>query len=199
MKRTQLLTRSPMAHASLKPKTCAHCGTAFVPVRPLQQVCSPVCAGRKVKQDKKDERADVRRRKEAIKTRRDRIAEAQAAVNRYCRLRDVHAGKGCISCGARPEQRYGGTMDAGHFRSVGSAPQLRFLTSQIRLQCVKCNRYLSGNAIEFRKALVAERGAEWVEWIESLQAVAKWSEEYLIRLRRIAMKKTRRLEKRREG
>jgi hypothetical protein len=179
-----------------KAKECAYCGNSFLPLRPMQSVCGPVCAGRKVRADKAKGKQELRARKAALKTRSDYIKEAQAAVNRYCRLRDLYAGKGCVSCGSKPAERFGGAMDAGHFRSVGSAPHLRFLTSQIRSQCVKCNRYLSGNAVEYRKTLVAERGAEWVERLESLQGVEKWSVDYLIRLKKIAAKKTRRLEKR---
>jgi hypothetical protein len=179
-------------------RTCAYdgCGRPFVPVRPLQAVCSPSCAGRKVKADKAQERAKVKTRKEAIKTRRQWIAEAQAVVNKYCRLRDMAAGRGCISCGAKPEARFGGAMDAGHWRSVGSAPHLRFFTPQIRLQCVKCNRFLGGAAIEFRKGLVDLLGLERVDQIEAMQGLAKWDIPYLQRLKKIMSKKVRRLEKR---
>jgi hypothetical protein len=179
-----------------KAKTCAHCGNGFIPLRPMQAVCSPICARRKVDADKKAERERTKERKEGMKTRRDRIAEAQAAVNKYVRLRDIHAGRGCVSCGAKFRGTYGGAFDAGHFRSVGSAPHLRFFTPQIRLQCVRCNRHLSGNVNEYRRGLVADRGAEWVSWLESLYFVAKWDDAYLIRLTRIARKKARRLEKR---
>lgn len=183
----------------MKPKLCAYCGTKFVPVRAMQAVCSAVCAGRKVKADKARNARELRERKAAMKTRREWIAEAQREVNRYCRLRDIAAGKGCISCGAPYRGAYGGAFDAGHFRSVGSAPHLRFFTSQIRLQCVRCNRHLGGNVVEFRRGLVAERGSEWVERIEAMQGVAKWSVQWLERLKKVAAKKARRLEKRLEG
>jgi hypothetical protein len=206
MKRTAMLRRSPSASTSTpverkeKEGTCAQCGNPFLKLRPMQNVCGPVCAGRKAKADRlakvKADRQGEKVRKAALKTRRNLIAEAQAAVNRYCRLKDQLAGKGCVSCGAKPDPRYGGTVDAGHYRSVGAAPHLRFLTCQIRLQCVRCNRYLSGNVVEYRKALVAERGEPWVQWLDSLQGVAKWDREYLTRLKRIANKKTRRMEKR---
>jgi hypothetical protein len=144
----------------------------------------------------KTERAQTRARKEAVKTRRDWIAETQAAVNKYVRLRDH--GKGCISCGTHPEQKFGGAADAGHFRSVGSAPHLRYYLPQIALQCVKCNRYLGGNAVEMRRGLVARLGLDRVEQIEAMQGVAKWSIDYLQRLKKVMTKKARRLEKRME-
>lgn len=192
-----------MSLAAATDKFCRVCGGLFHPRTSMASICGPVCATKYAKGLDKDrevkakaERAQTKAQKEKLKTRRVRIAEAQVAVNRYCRLRDLYAGRGCISCGSRPEAKFGGAMDAGHFRSVGSAPHLRFLTTQIRLQCVKCNRFLSGNVVEFRRALVSERGDVWVQWLESLHGVAKWSEEYLIRLKRLANKKTRRLEKR---
>lgn len=177
-----------------KPRPCAHCESKFVPVRPMQSVCSPICAARKVKADKAQERARIKTRKEAIKPRAKWLAECQAIVNKYVRLRDRDLG--CISCGAKPEACFGGAMDAGHFRSVGSAPHMRFYLPQIAAQCVKCNRYLSGNAVEFRRGLTGRIGIERVEAIEAMQGVAKFDREYLVRLKRVMTKKTRRLEKR---
>lgn len=185
-----------MLTTTLKPKPCAHCAREFIPARPLQAVCGPLCAARRVKAAKKEERAQTRARKAATKRRRDWVAEAQAAVNKYVRLRDMARGCGCISCGARPGQKFGGTMDAGHFRSVGSAPHLRFYLPQIALQCVRCNRHLSGNAVEFRRGLVLRLGVSNVESIEAMQGSMKWPIEYLARLKKIMAKKARRLEKR---
>jgi hypothetical protein len=159
-----------------------------------QRVCSPLCAGRLVKADKKRERVAVKARKEKLKTRREWIAEAQAVINKYVRARD--AGCGCISCGNKPGNRYGGTMDCGHFRSVGSAPHLRFLLWNMAAQCVRCNQHLGGNAIEYRRGLVARVGLERVEQIEAMQGSAKWDIPYLKRLKAVFAKKTRRLEKR---
>jgi hypothetical protein len=185
-----------MLQPSFKQKTCAHCASKFIPQRAMQSVCSPICAARKVKSDKAKGRAELRGRKAAIKPRSKWLAECQAIVNKYVRLRDMRAGHGCISCGARPDAKFGGAMDAGHFRSVGSAPHLRFYLPQIALQCVKCNRYLSGNAVEMRRGLIARLGLAKVETIEAMQGVAKWDVAYLQRLKAIVSKKMRRLEKR---
>jgi hypothetical protein len=179
-------------------KACKVCSKPFTPARPLQAVCGLACARRVPKQAKKAEREQVKARKQALKSRRQWIAEAQVAVNKYCRLRDLHAGRGCISCGAKPAQAFGGTMDAGHWRSVGSAPHMRFYTTQIRLQCVRCNRHLSGAAVEFRRGLVELLGLERVEQIEAMQGTAKWDVDYLRRLKGLMARKARRLEKRME-
>lgn len=170
----------------------------------MQKVCGPKCASdwaAKVAKQKADranraERKSLAERKAKLKTRREWIAEAQAVVNKVARLRDILAGHGCISCGARPDARFGGAMDAGHYRSVGSAPHARFYLPNIRLQCKRCNRDLGGSAVNFRKGLIERIGVNRVEEIESMQWTAKWSVEYLQRLKKVMNKKARRLEKR---
>jgi hypothetical protein len=177
-------------------KQCEMCFKPFIVQRMSQRVCSPLCAARWVKAAKAKGRRELRARKEKLKGRREWLAEAQQAVNKYVRLRDMAKGYGCISCGARPGEKFGGTMDAGHWRSVGSAPHLRYYLPQIALQCVRCNRYLSGHAVAFRRGLVDRLGLERVEAIEAMQGTAKWSIEYLKRLKALMAKKARRLEKR---
>jgi hypothetical protein len=162
----------------------------------MQKVCSPRCARRLGEVKKAKEKQALRARKKALETIPDLIKVAQAAVNRYCRLRDIHAGRSCISCGATHRTAFGGAFDAGHWRSVGSAPHLRFYTKQIRLQCVRCNRHLAGNAVEFRKGMVSLFGVQEVERIESLNGTLKPSVDYLRRLTQIMNKKARRIEKR---
>ncbi|MFL9904626.1 recombination protein NinG [Paraburkholderia fungorum] len=195
-----------MIRASTKPRKCRNrdCGKTFTPARSMQQACSVPCAialAKKVAEQKaaranRVERKSLAERKAKLKTRREWIAEAQAVVNKVARLRDILAGHGCISCGARPQQKFGGTFDAGHYRSVGSAPHLRFFLTAIRGQCVRCNRDLGGSAVNFRKGLVERIGIDRVEEIESMQWTAKWSVEYLERLKKVMNKKARRLERR---
>lgn len=181
------------------------CAKPFYPARALQRICSQRCATKQAKADVKArlaaaraERKQDREKREAMKGRRQWLAECQVVVNKCARLRDLLAGRGCISCGAKPEQCFGGAVDAGHYRSVGSAPHLRFYLPQIRLQCVQCNRHLSGNAVEFRHGLVELMGLAWVERIEAMQGTAKWPVEYLKRLKAVMGRLARRLEKRLE-
>jgi hypothetical protein len=199
MKRSAPLHRSDgIAKASVpapRTKKCKACREPFVALRPLQSACSPACAhALAAKVREKRERAENAARREKLKTRRDYIREAQQAVNKYVRLRDF--GLPCISCGATPEQKRGGTMDAGHFRSVGSAPHARFYTLNIHAQCSRCNQHLGGNAVEYRRGIVARLGLAKVEAIEAMQGSPKWSIDYLMRLKKIALKKARRTEKR---
>ena len=132
--------------------------------------------------------------KERIKKAGDYIKEAQAAVNRYVRARDY--GKPCISCGSMPEQKRGGTMDAGHYRSRGAASHLRFNVFNISSQCVKCNRYNSGNAVDFRIELIKRIGPDRVDRLENDNDPRKFTIDYLKRIKKIFSKRARIQEKR---
>lgn len=150
----------------------------------------------KQRAEKKVERAADRRKREEQKPRSKWLSECQAIVNKIVRLGALARGEGCFTCGATPAQKFGGTYDAGHFRSVGSAPHLRFWMPQIRLQCIVCNRHKGGMALAFRRALVLERGNEWVEQLEAMQHVAKFDIPYLTRFKAVMGKRLRRMEKR---
>lgn len=171
-----------------KQKRCrnAACAVLFVPSRMGQAVCSPACAmvdaprhepkARKALAD--IERKDIRVRKEKLKSRADHLREAQAAVNEYVRMRDAHLP--CISCDSTPNDNdlmTGSRWDAGHYRSVGACPELRFEPLNIHRQCVGCNRNLSGNAVEYRIRLVLRIGAEKVAWLEGLHTPCKYTVE----------------------
>ena len=183
---------------------CKACKVDFTSHLPMARACSIDCAvalaaadrEKKRKASATTDRRETRAKLDKLKSRSAWMRECQVVVNKVVRLRDMLAGRGCITCGARPAQKVGGTMDAGHFRSVGSAPHLRFFTPQIALQCVTCNRYQGGRALDFRRALVERRGAAWVEALEGMQGCGKWSIEYLQRLKAVFSKLARRLEKR---
>jgi hypothetical protein len=100
------------------------------------------------------------------------MAEAQAAFNKYVRLRDADCP--CISCGITY-----GKWNAGHYRSVGSNPSLRFEPLNNHKQCVQCNQSKSGNAIEYRIGLIARIGLESVEWLEGPHEPKKYTIEDL--------------------
>lgn len=137
--------------------------------------CSPACAIElaNVAREKKV-KADYKARKEAIKTRSDYIKEAQVAFNSYIRGRD--AGKPCICCGLPlGEGAIGGGFDCGHYRSVGSAPHLRFDPRNAHGQRKQCNRYGAGRAVDYRVGLIARIGLVAVESVEADQTAAKWS------------------------
>ncbi|WP_223535709.1 recombination protein NinG [Pseudomonas sp. GL-B-16] len=168
-----------------RPKKCKNpaCGTSFPPQRLGQAVCSPKCglAIKDVNQEKarkslaQIDRREIKARKEKLKSRADHLREAQAAVNEFVRLRDAHLP--CISCDSMPSDHdliTGSRWDAGHYRSVGACPELRFEPLNIHRQCVKCNRNLSGNAVEYRIRLVKRIGADKVDWLEGPHSARKY-------------------------
>ena len=155
-------------------------------------------AAKRIKERKEKERAerrDLKARKVALKTKPQWRAEAQAAFNRYVRLRD--AGKPCISCGRLPEQKFGGTMDCGHYRTRGAAAHLAFNLHNTAAQCVYCNRDRDGAQKAFEQGLIERIGAEKVEAINNDNSVRRFDIPYLQRIKYIFTRKARALEKRR--
>lgn len=186
---------------ALKPRKCKHCREPYTPSKPMQTACSIQCAlalAQKAKEKAqavkaKEERKADRARKEAIKSRSERAKDAQEVFNRYIRLRD--ADLGCISCD-KPST-WPGQWHASHFRSVGAASSIRFNEYNVHKSCSVCNNYLSGNISSYRPRLIEKIGEARVLFLESQNQVVKYSIDYLIRLRRIYLKKANRLRKRR--
>ena len=149
-------------------RKCKVCRTAYTPTKPMQTVCSHECAmslavsvrgkAEKVAQVKERKADAVKRDK--LKSKAQWAKEAQTAFNAFIRERD--ADQPCISCG----RWHTGQYHAGHYLSVGARPELRFTESNVHKQCAPCNTHLSGNAVLFRRGLVAKLGLELVEWLE---------------------------------
>ena len=172
-----LPTKSP------RPKTCRNpsCAEKFTPQRLGQAVCSPRC-GLAIKDVNKDkarkaidraERKEIRAAKERIKSRGDYLREAQAAFNAWVRERDANLP--CISCNRHHQGKY----DAGHYRTVGSNPALRFNPFNCHKQCVPCNQHKSGDIVNYRINLVAKIGADKVAWLEGFHEPMRYTIEDL--------------------
>ena len=152
----------------MKSKTCKSCGVKFAPTKPLQSVCSTACAinlaERKAHEAKKKAAAEDRRITRAalvkLKTRATLVREAQTAFNAWVRARDAH--ESCVSCGRMHE----GQWHAGHYRSAGSRPDLRFDPANVHKQCAPCNTHLSGNLIPYRVTLLSRIGQAGVDRLE---------------------------------
>lgn len=173
---------------------CQHCGSEFTPERPLQRVCSAICAARKVKADKKTEAATTKARKEALKRIPDYIKDAQHAFNAYIRARDRE--KPCICCGQPLElSAVGGGYDCGHYRSTGSASHLRFDEDNAHGQRKVCNRYGAGRAVDYRIGLIARIGLERVEALETNNQAHKWTADELRAIKAEYRAKLKELEK----
>ncbi len=131
----------------------------------------------KAKREKAERIAEISSTKilrEKLKTKSEWMREAQAAFNAYIRFRDQLAGHPCISSG-KPLDWSGNNVDAGHYRSIGSAPHLRFDERNCHAQSKKDNRYLSGNAVDYRIGLIARIGLEAVESLEADQTPKKYT------------------------
>lgn len=145
----------------MKEKKCKICSEKFTPTRPLQMVCTPACGYIYARrQQEKNWQREKKVRKEKLMSRGDWEQMLQKVFNTYIRKRDE--GKPCISCGTTAKVQY----DAGHYRSVGSAPELRFNEFNVHRQCRKCNSYWGGMLINYRINLVQRIGVDRVEWLE---------------------------------
>ena len=185
---------------AVKPKLgrCKACKAQF-PKRSMAHIaCSPKCAlSLAADAREKKAKADYKKRKEAIKTRSDWQADAQQVINQYVRLRDQHAGHGCISCDRGPN--WNGQWHASHFKSVGSNSALRYNLWNIHMACSICNHHLSGNIRSYAEQLPAKIGAERFAWLDTQNHSVKYSAEYLKRLIAVFRKKCNRLKKRMGG
>ncbi|MBP5948230.1 MULTISPECIES: recombination protein NinG [unclassified Pseudomonas] len=170
-----------IARKQPKAKKCCvvSCGKSFIPSRMGQAVCSPACAAidapRHQEKARKAidqcERREIKVRKEKLKSRAEHMREAQAAFNEWVRLRD--ADRPCVSCGRHHEGQY----HAGHYRSVGANPELRFEPLNVWKQCAPCNTHLSGNLVHYRLSLLQLIGPEKVDWLEGLHPACKHTVE----------------------
>lgn len=149
-------------------KKCKTCRTEFTPAKPMQSVCSPSCAlslatskrAKALKVEQVKDKRETKQKLDKLKSKAQHAKEAQAAFNAFIRERD--ADQPCISCG----RWHNGQYHAGHYLSVGARPELRFTESNVHKQCAPCNTHLSGNAVLFRRGLVAKLGLELVDWLE---------------------------------
>lgn len=139
---------------------------------------------------RKEKRQEDKKKKEKLKTRGQWQKEAQTAFNAYVRWRD--RDEPCISCGNfTADGAVGGNWDAGHYRSTGSAPHLRFHLWNCHKQCVRCNRYLSGNVAEYRKGLITKIGNYKVEQLDFDDKPRQYSIDDLKRIKNIFTKRNK--------
>lgn len=164
-----------MIKLRIKNRNCKNCKTRFLQERLNQSVCSVECSLELVKQaqEKKrlkadrDDRKETKVRLERLKTRSEYIKDAQVVFNKYIRERDIANGHHCICCNRTfNDIVQGGSIDAGHYRSVGSAPHLRFDEDNVHAQSKYCNNYLAGNHVNYRMGLIQRIGITRVERLE---------------------------------
>lgn len=171
-------------------RKCVICKTAFETTDMNRRWCSvehgltfaeQLLAKKKARARTEERRVDAVR-KAKLKTRSDWIKEAQHAFNAFVRERDKY--QRCICCdlplGAGD---VGGSYDCGHYRSVGSAPHLRFDENNAHAQRKQCNRYGAGRAVDYRIGLIRRVGLATVEALEADDTPRKWTIEQLKEIR----------------
>jgi len=163
-------------------KVCK-CGNEYQQYTSLQNCCVPCALAKGRKQIAKADRLDKKVRLAKLETTGDRLKKIQTVFNRYIRLRDD--GKPCISC----ERKTGCKINAGHFLSVGSHPELRFSVINVFSQCEYCNQYKSGNQSAYETNLRELIGHSLVDLLKSKHPPLKLSkpdcEDYLILIKRL--------------
>lgn len=179
---------------------CKICALSFEKQYPFQKWCSVECGvelghlalEKKKAQAQAVERKETRERLDSMRKKPQLVKAAQTAFNAFIRARD--AGKPCISCG-KPPSKQANSTDAGHYRSVGSAPHMRFSPENCYSQCKHCNKYLAGNHVEYRKGLIERIGLEAVERIEGDTKVQNYTQDDLRQLAKHYRQEAARLKK----
>lgn len=168
-----------MQRNQLKPlrnKKCAICREPFQPRNTLAKVCGITCAqAHAQKQQAKEWRVQKAQYRKQNQTKPELTKIAQREFNKFIRLRDHD--KPCISCGQLNPggDESGGKWDCGHYRSVGSAPELRFEELNAHRQCKRCNSYLGGNVVEYRMGLIERIGPDALAWIEGNHELPRYT------------------------
>ena len=146
---------------------CKSCREKFEPKYFNQKYCmnTDSCISAHVEYAKKLQLKAWNRRKrvikEELKTVSDYHKEAQYWFNKIVRERDKNLP--CISCGTSLK---GKKFDAGHYYSQGGHSAVRYSFKNVFGQCVKCNRDLSGNLIEYRKGIIERIGEEELDELD---------------------------------
>lgn len=177
-------------------RKCKVCSAWFIPAYDNIRWCCPEhgaiyalelrakekvkAAAKRIKATHEAEKADRKRlaeRKQQVKPLSYFIKQAQQAFNEFIRYRDRDLP--CISCGRHHEGQY----HAGHFRTTGANPELRFNEDNCHKQCSACNNHLSGNLTAYRPALIDKIGLARFESLMGPHEMPKWKRDDYIRIR----------------
>ncbi len=194
-RKTPLRAKPSDGKPSPKPVKCKApgCENRFVRRSMTHKACGPECAAvlarlvneKAAARAALDDRKKTRAQLEALKTIPQLKKEAQREFNRYIRERDRTAGYRCICCDKPLDwaSGRGGAVDAGHYRSTGSADHLRYNEDNCHAQLVSCNRYGAGRAVDYRIGLIRRIGLGRVEALESANDSVKWTRDHLRAIR----------------
>jgi len=204
-----------MANKKRKCRECKEYELVEVGIKvPLGFFCSAECAAkhgrsRHQKQQVVKQKKEYRDAKEGVKTLSTHKKEAEVAFRRYIRARDrlFYLKQGrlpeCISCGTtKPGIQYA----AGHFKTKGAFPELRFDEKNAYLQCNKyCNESLSGNITGTKTTrgyteglkvrFGEEEGQAIIEYLNSPHLIQKWTIDDLKDLKKDFNRRANEIEK----
>lgn len=190
----------------LRRRRCKICREWFIPRQSFQNWCGPehgfelseqrrnkdrekALAKRKKENQKKEREAKdkLKARKLAVKPLSYFTKQAQTAFNAFIRERDKD--EPCISCGRFHEGQY----HAGHYRTTGANPELRFDEDNVHKQCAPCNNHLSGNIENYTPRLIEKIGQERFDRLMGSHELPKWKREDYERIRDHYRKKLKEL------
>lgn len=174
----------------LRRRRCKVCREWFIPRQSFQNWCCPehgfelseqrrnkdrekaLAKLKKENQKKEREAKDkLKSRKLAVKPLSYFTKQAQTAFNAFIRERDKD--EPCISCGRFHEGQY----HAGHYRTTGANPELRFDEDNCHKQCAPCNNHLSGNIENYTPRLIEKIGQERFDRLMGSHELQKWKRE----------------------
>lgn len=177
----------------MKPKNlkkCKHCKKEFKAIHGLQKYCfDEECSKVWFETEAKNQwKVTKKKMKEDEETVQSLSTKLQPIFNEFIRLRDK--GKPCVSCD-KPDI---GKRNASHYYSVGSFPSVRFNENNVHASCVRCNKELRGNLLEYQPRLTNRIGEHAVfELHELAHKERKYTREELRYLIELYKKKTKEL------
>jgi hypothetical protein len=186
-------------------KRCRICRTEFEPRNTLQQTCKPACAIEYSRTSSKERLAKDAKRafhvERRVSRRRGALTKAKDGYQaRADGVQLVHPATGSRAAvhllwQLHRRQRTGSRWDAGHYRSTGAAPHLRFNEDNCHRQRVVCNRNGSGRAVEYRRGLINRIGIARVEALENDNSIRKFSALELREVRDLYRRRRKEMEK----
>jgi hypothetical protein len=162
---------------------CKLCGEQFIRQYSLKQNCCSIeHTLQYLRQKEKKTTAKLQRKeqtelREKLKTYSQKLNEAKKVFQKWIRIRD--ADKPCISCGTTVSIPF---WDGGHYKKAELYRGVIFDEDNVHKQCRKCNFYLDGNELNYRRGLIDRIGKDKVEELEERAEQTKkekYSDEFL--------------------
>lgn len=100
-------------------------------------------------------------KKENLQTVQELLKLTQVVFNKYIRQRDK--GQPCLMC-LNPNMK---KVNACHFWSSGGHKNVSFDEDNVHSGCERCNNFLAGNLIPYRKNLIEKIGIDRYEDLEA--------------------------------